>query len=437
MMTQDTRAIFPRTIAGIILLIGAAWLGGSTSSAQSVEKSEVDTLPAGRWVGSADLNGKQVPFQLEVSGSGDQVRAALVNGKEESPASSGSYSGGHLVLHFDYYANTLDATVKDGVLSGTFGGHSHSVPVIAHLNGETPPASADPPNIAGKWEVAVESSKGEHAWKLNVRQSRSDVEAVIERIDGDTGKLYGVWKDGQFAISHFTAAGPSYAVLQPKDDGTLQVVTLAHGGALQQLTARRRMDARLEGLSGPDDPMSHTSLKNPNEPLAFQFPDLSGRLVSSADPEFKGKALIVSLGGSWCPNCQDEAPFLEELYRKFHSQGLEIVELSFEEESQLSNLSRLKAVIKRFGITYPVLVAGTPDQLSEKFPGVVNLNCWPTTFFIGKDGLVNATHTGFSGPATGGDNLELRNETVSLVEKLLAGDERSAEVSGARQEPLH
>jgi len=159
--------------------------------------------------------------------------------------------------------------------------------------------------------------------------------------------------------------------------------------------------------------------------------------VSSADPEFKGKALIVSLGGSWCPNCQDEAPFLEELYRKFHSQGLEIVELSFEEESQLSNLSRLKAVIKRFGITYPVLVAGTPDQLSEKFPGVVNLNCWPTTFFIGKDGLVNATHTGFSGPATGGDNLELRNETVSLVEKLLAGDERSAEVSGARQEPLH
>lgn len=402
-----------------------------------MEKSESDTSPDGRWVGSADLNGKQVPFRLDVSGSGDQVRAALVNGKEESPASSGSYSGGHLVLHFDYYANTLDAIVNDGVLSGTFGGRSHSVPLVAHLNGETPPASADPPNIAGEWEVAVESPKGEHAWKLNVRQSGTDVEAVIERIDGDTGTLYGEWRDGQFAISHFTAAGPFYTVLQPKDDRTLQVVTLAHGGAVQHLTALRPKDARTEGLSGPDDPMTHTSLKNPNEPLTFQFPDLSGKLVSSADPEFKGKALIVSIGGSWCPNCQDEAPLLEELYRKLHSQGLEIVELSFEEESQLSSLTRLKAVIKRFGITYPVLVAGTPDQLNEKFPSAVNLNCWPTTSFIGRGGLVKATHAGFSGPATRGDNLELRNETVSLVEKLLAGDERSAEVSGARQEPLH
>jgi len=425
-MTPGTRAIFPRAVAGIILLIGAACVGGSVSLAQSVGKSEGDTSPAGQWVGSAELNGNQVPFRLDISGSGDQVHAALVNGKEKSPASSGSYSGGHLVLNFDYYANTLDATVKDGVLTGTFGGHAHSVPLLAHLNGETLGASANPPNIAGEWEVATESSKGEHAWKLKVQQSGPDVEAVIQRIDGDTGTLYGVWKDGRFAVSHFTAAGPSYVVLQPRDDGTLQLLTPAHGGTVQQLTARRPKDARSESLSGPDDPLTHTSLKNPNEPLTFQFPDLSGKLVSSTDPEFKEKVLIVSIGGSWCPNCQDEAPFLEDLYRKFHSQGLEIVELSFEDEAQLSSLTRLRAVIKRFGITYPVLVAGTPDQLNEKFPSVLNLNCWPTTFFIGKDGLVKVTHAGYSGPATGGDNVELRAETVSLVKKLLAGDERSA-----------
>ena len=324
-------------------------------------------------------------------------------------------------MHFDYYANTLDATVKDGVLVGSFSGHSRGVPIVAHLNGETPQASVDPPNIAGEWEVAVEGPKGERAWKLNVRQSGANVQAVIQRIDGDTGNLFGVWRDGQFVVTHFTAAGPSYAALRPQKDGTLQVETLTHGGAIQQQTARRPTDARSEGLSGPDDPMTHTSLKNPNEPLTFDFPDLTGKRVSSADPEFKGKVLIVSIGGSWCPNCQDEAPFLEELYRRFHGQGLEVVELSFEEESQLSSLTRLKAVIKRLGVTYPVLVAGTPDQLNERFPDVMNLNCWPTTFFIGKDGLVKATHTGYSGPATAGDNLALRNETVSLVEKLLAG----------------
>ena len=420
-MAQDSGAIFRFTVAGFMLFLGTAMLALSDSSAQSVDTSENDTSLTGRWFGSADLKGKQIPFRLDLSGSGDQVYAALINGKEGSPASSGSYSGGHLVLHFDYYANTLDATVKDGVLVGSFSGHSRGVPIVAHLNGETPQASVDPPNIAGEWEVAVEGPKGERAWKLNVRQSGANVQAVIQRIDGDTGNLLGVWRDGQFVVTHFTAAGPSYAALRPQKDGTLQVETFTHGGAIQQQTARRPTDARSEGLSGPDDPMTHTSLKNPNEPLTFDFPDLTGKLVSSADPEFKGKVLIVSIGGSWCPNCQDEAPFLEELYRRFHGQGLEVVELSFEEESQLSSLTRLKAVIKRLGVTYPVLVAGTPDQLNERFPDVMNLNCWPTTFFVGKDGLVKATHTGYSGPATGGDNLALRNETVSLVERLLAG----------------
>ena len=106
-----------------------------------------------------------------------------------------------------------------------------------------------------------------------------------------------------------------------------------------------------------------TSLKNPHEPLEFSFPNLDGKLISSHDVEFAHKALIVGIGGSWCPNCQDQAPFLEELSRKYHGRGLEIVELSFEEASQLQNPVRLKAVIQRYGITYPVLIVGTPDQL--------------------------------------------------------------------------
>jgi thiol-disulfide isomerase/thioredoxin len=163
-------------------------------------------------------------------------------------------------------------------------------------------------------------------------------------------------------------------------------------------------------------------LKNPTEPLAFSFPDLNGKRVSNTDQEFRGKAVIVSIGGSWCPNCQDEAPFLETLYQRFHLQGLEIVEVSFEEESQLKNPARLKAVIRRYGITYQVLLAGTPDQLNEKFPRVANLNCWPTTFFIGRDGTVKAIHTGYSGPAAGKDNDELRSETVALVQDLLSRD---------------
>jgi len=437
MMTPVARAAFTTVVAALIACSCSVRAATSPRQPAHEQGQGGADSPAGVWTGTAELDGQQVPFQLEVTDTGDQVRGALLNGKQKSPSSSGTYSGGHLVLRFDYYANTLDAMLSDGVLTGTFGKDGHTVPLTGRLNAEVPAASPAPPNIAGEWEVAVQGPKGEHAWKLKVRQSRANVDAVIQRIDGDTGDLYGEWRDGRFAVSHFTAAGPSYAVLKPQSDGTLQLATISHNGEVQELTARRPQIARSEGLTGPEDPLHHTALKNPREPLAFRFPNLEGKLVSASDPEFSHRALIVSIGGSWCPNCQDEAPFLETLYRKYHSRGLEIVELSFEERSQLANPTRLKAVNQRFGITYPVLLAGTPDQLDQTFPGVVNLNCWPTTFFIGKDGLVKAIHTGYSGPATGKDNAELEKETAALVERLLRGDERSPGVGPLQVAQTH
>jgi thiol-disulfide isomerase/thioredoxin len=234
---------------------------------------------------------------------------------------------------------------------------------------------------------------------------------------------------GNLLLVILLAAGPSYAELRPQADGTLLLVTFDHAGGLLTLPARRARVGISEEQEAADDPLQHTLLKNPTEPLAFSFPNLNGRPVSNTDPEFSGKAVIISIGGSWCPNCQDEAPFLETLYRRFHGQGLEIVDVSFEEESQLKDPARLKAVVRRYGITYQVLLAGPPDQLNEKFPRVANLNCWPTTFFIGRDGIVKAIHTGYSGPATGKDNGQLRNETVSLVQRLLSGNQERVRLS--------
>jgi len=417
-----------RNIALAVLLSSIAPLAVSHSLCGMALAQSADAYPAtpnGVWQGTATSNGQQVPLRLEISGSGDQVQGALINGKEKSPASSGKYSDGHLVLHFNYFANTIDATLKDGVLTGTFSNHSRSIPITATLNAKPDDPSPNPPHIAGAWEIAVKGPKGESAWELHVRQSGAEVDAVIQRIDGDTGNLYGTWRDGQFAVSHFTAAGPSYVLLRPQTDGTLKVVTFSRSGS-QELTARRPEAARAEGLNKPDDALQHTNLKDPAQPLAFSGNDLNGRPVASTDSKFKGKVVILSIGGSWCPNCHDEAPFLEELYRKYHDRGLDVVELSFEEDDQLANPERLKAFIQKYGITFPVLLAGTPDQLNEKLPQVDGLNCWPTTFFIGRDGLVKSIHAGYSGPATGSGNSDLRREANALVVKLLSQSDRAS-----------
>jgi len=235
-------------------------------------------------------------------------------------------------------------------------------------------------------------------------------------VDGDTGALSGRYEDGHFTLSHFSGARPVLFVLTPAKDGTLDI--LQNGS--KKLVAVRADLARQENLPAPEDPTEHTKLRDPKAPLSFRFPDLAGHMVSNTDDRFKGKVVIVTIGGSWCPNCHDEAPLLGELYRKYKGQGLEIVELSFEEADQLKNPTRLRAYIKEYGIDYTVLLAGEPEQLAEKIPQAVNLNTFPATFFIGRDGLVKAIHAGFAGKATGPLHDQLVEEINATVRKLLA-----------------
>ena len=204
--------------------------------------------------------------------------------------------------------------------------------------------------------------------------------------------------------------------LTPGADGTLSVVQNKES----PLSALRAEQATAKGLPQPSDPTRFTSVKDPTEPFRFSFPDLEGKIVSNTDAKFAGKVVIVAIGGSWCPNCHDETPFLVELYKKYKKQGLEIVELSFEEEAQIKNPVRVKAFNKRYGVDYTVLIPGEPKELNDKVPQGVNLNSFPTTFFLGRDGRVRRAHAGFAGKASGKFHTDLVEEETALVERLLA-----------------
>ena len=65
-------------------------------------------------------------------------------------------------------------------------------------------------------------------------------------------------------------------------------------------------------------------------------------------------------------------------------------------------------------------LAGVPDELSAKVPQAVNLNAFPTTFILGRDGRVRAVHAGFPSPASGSFYTEVIDEVTSQIEELLA-----------------
>ena len=373
----------------------------------------------GLWDATVVVNpGVEIPFRFEIAGSGPALKGSFFNGDEKVTSTTGRLENGALVLTFDEYGTRLEATVKDGRLEGQYTRGTRGAPYPFQAKRFVPAPSGDEkiPAISGLWNVQVKSSKGEDAWQLIVRQSGAEASASILRIDGDTGMLTGTYHDGKFVLSHFSGARPLRLELTPGPDGTLSVVQNKDN----PLTATRAEIAKAKGLPQPSDPSRFTSVKDPTEPFRFSFPDLSGKIVSNTDPRFHGKVVIVSIGGSWCPNCHDEAPFFTELYKKYHAKGLEIVMLSFEEEAQQKDPVRVRAFIKRYGIDYTVLIPGEPKELNDKVPQGVNLNAYPTSFYLGRDGRVRSAHAGFPGKATGKFHTDAKEEITALVERLLA-----------------
>jgi thiol-disulfide isomerase/thioredoxin len=118
--------------------------------------------------------------------------------------------------------------------------------------------------------------------------------------------------------------------------------------------------------------------------------------------------ILAIVTGPWCPNCNDEAQYLVQFYKKYRDRGLEIVALDFEEPEQQDDLVRVHAFIKQYGVEYTYLIEGAPAEMWEKVPQPVNLNTWPATVFVGRNGRVDHVHVGFAAAASREFNDQLK-----------------------------
>src|SRR5580704_9300668 len=390
-----------------ILGLAAAIVGFGAIAAWADSAAPID----GRWDASLTVNGAAIPFRLDISGDGAALKGTLYNGDDKEFTTKASFQNGTLVLNQEHYLTKIVATLKDGQLQGK----------IQMRGDQGPEGSAfEAPSIAGNWIVPFESNKGEKAWRFIVKQSGPDVTAAILRVDGDTGALTGTFHDGKWVLSHFDGSRPYLVEVTPARDGSLAMVQKGGGPRTGNLTAYREDVAQAKSLPAPSDYTTHTTMKDPNEVFAYSFPDVNGKVLSNNDPKFKGKVVLAIVTGTWCPNCHDEAQYLVQLYKKYRDQGLEIVALDFEEPEQQDTFSRERAFVKKYGVEYTYLIAGAPAEMWEKVPQGVNLNTWPATFFIGRDGRVKSIHAGFASPASGEFNRQLKEEFTSNIERLLA-----------------
>lgn len=378
---------------------------------------------AGRWDATLTIGDAEIPFRLDVRQQGDQLFGTLYNGDETETTTSGRLANGTVTLKWEHYLTTIVATEKNGSLAGKveLRGDKEATgnPFRAVRHVERAASATNVPAIAGNYIIPHDSPKGEKAWRFIVKQTGAEAQAAILRVDGDTGALTGSWQNGHFILSHFDGSRPARIELTPKPDGTLEI--LQKGSNRDGvLIAYREEVARAKGLPEPSNYRTHTTARDANEVFTFKFPDVNGKVLSNEDPQFKGKVVVAIVTGTWCPNCHDEAQYLVQLYKKYRDQGLEIVALDFEEPEQQDELNRVNAFIQKYGVDYTYLIAGAPAEMWEKVPQLVNLNTWPATVFVGRDGRVKGIHAGFAAPASGTFYDELKSEFTSTIEQLLA-----------------
>ncbi len=150
----------------------------------------------------------------------------------------------------------------------------------------------------------------------------------------------------------------------------------------------------------------------------FTSCDLDSNIFQYPSTSLNNKVTIIQLMGTWCPNCMDESIYLQELYYKYHKEGLNIIGVAYEMGDSFKNY---KDNIVRFknknNIEYQITIGGkaSKDLATQQFSQLNKISAFPTSIILDKKGKVRGIHTGFYGPSTG---IYYENNT-NKIEKLI------------------
>ncbi|MBI2850557.1 MAG: TlpA family protein disulfide reductase [Chloroflexi bacterium] len=108
----------------------------------------------------------------------------------------------------------------------------------------------------------------------------------------------------------------------------------------------------------------------------FTLPLFSGGDITLSD--LKGKPVVINFWASWCIPCREEAPILEEVWRRYKDKGVTFIGVDIQDTE-----ADARAYIKEFGITYP----NGPD-IRGRITIDYGVGGIPVTFFVNREGLI-------------------------------------------------
>jgi len=103
----------------------------------------------------------------------------------------------------------------------------------------------------------------------------------------------------------------------------------------------------------------------------------------------RGKVVLIDFWAFDCDPCKETVPRVEALHEKYSKDGLVVIGVHTPRTSDEKEVPKLRAAVKRMGISYPVMV-----DAKQKIFADYRCDLWPTQFVIDKKGFIRLSHGG-------------------------------------------
>jgi peroxiredoxin len=114
----------------------------------------------------------------------------------------------------------------------------------------------------------------------------------------------------------------------------------------------------------------------------FSLVDLNGETHKLSD--YKGQGVLLNFWGTWCKPCKKEMPAINNQYKQFKDQGVQILGVNIAQ----SNLE-VSSYADKLGVEFPIAIDKTKSVMRA-----YNVDPLPTTVLINKDGKIEKIITG-------------------------------------------
>ena len=374
----------------------------------------------GKWTAALKTPGGPLRFGLEIEQTKTSMQGWLINNPERIKIPKIDKVDDGYKIDIDHYDSTIVFQRNGENLVGTWTkrrGKQETAEIPFSATKDLGERSTDDPKpVLGTWKVQFEGDQDIAVAIIRRMGNSNQISGTFLTTTGDYRYLAGQLNGRLLTLSCFDGAHAFLFTAELTDEG--QMNGQFYSGNWWKTTWVATKDEK----AALPDAFKQTRLNENADLGSIRFPDVDGHQRSLMDEEYAGKARIIYVFGSWCPNCHDAAEFLVELDNQYRDKGLSILGLAFELTGDFQRDSeQIKKYKKRHNATYPVLIAGLSDKklASQALPFLDKVRSYPTTIFLDRNGKVSAIHTGFSGPATGEAHHKLKKQFKEKIEELL------------------